>query len=87
MMRTTIDIEDNLLRQAKKIAAQRGVPLAQVVADSLRETFARRQPTAERRKVTLPTVHGTGTLPGVDISNSAELLDYMDQERDAANRR
>jgi len=85
-MRTTIDIDHHLLREAKKLAAQRGVPLAQVVEDSLRETFARRPLPTARRKVKLPTVEGR-ILPGVDLSNSAELLELMDQDRNAADRR
>jgi hypothetical protein len=86
-MRTTVDIDEHLLREAKKIAASRGVTLADVIADSLRQTFARRPSNSEPRTVSFHTVDGSGTYPGVDISNSAELLDLMDQDRNVADRR
>jgi hypothetical protein len=86
-MRTTVDIDEHLLREAKKTAAARGVTLASVIEDSLREAFARRPSASERRPIKFHTVAGTGTFPGVDISNSAELLELMDQDRNAADRR
>jgi hypothetical protein len=85
-MRTTVDIDEYLLREAKKAAAGRGVTLAEVIEDSLREAFARRPSAAERLPIKLHTVKGR-VMPGVDISNSAELLELMDQDRNAADRR
>jgi hypothetical protein len=77
-MRTTIRLDDQLLREAKKRAAERGTTLTAVIEDSLRQALARRVPSRRRRKFRLPTFNGGGTLPGVDLDNSAALLDIME---------
>lgn len=78
-MRTTVNIEDGLLMEAKTRAAATGRTLNQVVEDALRESFARRAAPIERP--TLPVHHGTGLMPGVDLDDSAALLDVMDGPR------
>lgn len=85
-MRTTIRLDDQLLLEAKKSAADTGRTLTALIEDSLRETLARRQRPNRRRKVKLPTFRGTGMRPGVDLDDSALLLDRM-EEWDAAHRR
>lgn len=75
-MRTTIKIEDGLLVEAKTRAAMTGRTLNQVVEDALREAFARRG-TAEARP-SLPVFHGGRLAPGIDLDDSASLLDMMD---------
>lgn len=77
-MRTTLRIDDDLFRQAKQAAAESGRTLTQVVEDSLRETFARRQQKPTRKRIVLKTVGGNGVQPGVDLHNSAALLDLME---------
>jgi Bacterial antitoxin of type II TA system, VapB len=77
-MRTTIRLDDQLLKEAKQAAATSNKTLTQLVEDSLRETLARRKIAARAERVTLPTFRGTGTLPGVDLDNSAALLDLME---------
>jgi hypothetical protein len=75
-MRTTVKIDDRLLVEAKTRAAMTGRTLNQVVEDALREAFARRG--AEASRPALP-VFGDGRLaPGVDLDDSAALLDLMD---------
>lgn len=83
-MRTTIRIEDHLLGQAKKLAAATGRTLTQVIEDALREVLARRRATPRRGAVRLPTVAGQGVQPGVDLDDSAALLDLMDRRHDAS---
>lgn len=77
-MRTTIRIDDELFKEAKRAAVESGRTLTEVVEDSLRETLARRQPSAERKRIVLKTVGGNGVQPGVDLHNSAALLDLME---------
>jgi len=74
-MRTTIRVDDELLREAKKLAAATGRTLAAVIEDALREALSRRP--AERRgePVRLRTSGGRGLLPGVDLNDSASLRD------------
>jgi hypothetical protein len=78
-MRTTVDVSDDLLREAKERAARTGRTLGQVVEDALRVSFSRSQAAAERGPVELPTFHGGGLQPGVDLDDSASLLDLMER--------
>ena len=82
-MRTTIRIDDQLLGEAKQLAARTGRTLTAVVEDALREVL-NRQPRPRRGNIELTTVGGNGPLPGVDLDDSAALLDLMDQA-DAAD--
>jgi hypothetical protein len=79
-MRTTIRLDDDLLKEAKRVAAASGRTLTELVEDSLRETLSRRNAAKTRKRVALPTFRGEGGLqPGVDLDNSAALLDVMDR--------
>ncbi|MGI8974750.1 MAG: type II toxin-antitoxin system VapB family antitoxin [Gaiella sp.] len=81
-MRTTVRLDDSLLVEAKALGARTGRTLTKVIEDALRETLARRSSLEAR--VEIPVYHGTGGLrPGVDLDNSAALLDLM--ERDEAD--
>jgi hypothetical protein len=75
-MRTTIKIDDRLLVEAKTRAANSGRTLNEVVEDALREAFARRE--GGGRRVALPVLKGGRLMPGVDLDDSAALLDLMD---------
>jgi hypothetical protein len=76
-MRTTIDLPDDVLREAKERAARSQRSLSEVVVDALRMTFARTAE-AKRKPVRLKTVGGSGLQPGVDLDDSAALLDLME---------
>jgi hypothetical protein len=77
-MRTTIRLDDHLLAEAKQLAARTGRTLTAVIEDALRQMLARRQQAAARPPVRLPTAPGNGLQPGVDLDDSAALLDLMD---------
>jgi len=52
--------------------------LTSLIQDALRESLARRrQPGGPKRRAEIPLFHGTGLLPGVDLNDSAALLDRM----------
>lgn len=74
-MRTTVSIDDDLLRQAKVRAAEEGRTLSDIVNESLRERFVRRAAVEPWKPVTF---RGNGVRPGVDLTNNAALLDLMD---------
>jgi hypothetical protein len=78
-LRTTINIDDTLLAEAKQVAARTGRSLTDVVEDALRESLHRRHRTA-RRAVELPVFGEEGLQPGVDLDDSAALLDLMDED-------
>ena len=77
-MRTTIRLDERLLREAKKVAAQNGRTLTSVIEEALRENLARQKkgPGARAR---LPRHRGR-LQPGVDLDDSAALLDLMEQD-------
>ena len=81
-MRTTVRLDDDLLLEAKSLAARTGRTLTAVIEDGLREALARHRPRQERPRVSLPTFKGKGLRPGVDLDDTAGLLDIMDGGRD-----
>ena len=83
-MRTTIRFEEQLLVQAKKLAADRGITLTALVEDTLRETLNRRKPTPRRPKVRLTTAGRGGIRQNVDLDDSAGLVEIMER-RDGAD--
>ncbi len=76
-MRTTIRIDEDLLREAKRHAAETGRTFTALVEDSLRECLGRRKPAEPRKPIRFTTVAGP-PLPGVDIDDSRALRDIMD---------
>ncbi len=77
-MRTTVDLPDDLLAQAKKLAAESHRTLSAVIQDALREALAPRRRPAKLRPVKLITFGGAGLHPGVELDDAAALLDLMD---------
>ena len=77
-MRTTIRLQDKLLEQAKRKAAEEGRTLTSLVEEGLMIILAEPEQD-ERQRTVLPVSKASGgILPGVDINNSASLLDVMD---------
>jgi len=82
-MRTTVSIDDDLLRRAKQAAGARGETLGSLVEEALRRLLA--ETTTRRPGVELPLfVGGTGPRPGVDLTSNAALEDLTDEDRRAA---
>lgn len=78
-MRTTIRLPDDLLDAARRHAVDTGRTLTKVIEDALRAALARRESGPGAGAVELPT-YGTGGLrSGVDLDDSAALLDLMDE--------
>jgi hypothetical protein len=81
-MRTTVRLDDDLLRQAKALAARTGRTLSAVIEDGLREALARYRKRQERPPVALPTFKAKGLRPGADLDDTVGLLDILDGGRD-----
>jgi len=77
-MRTTVRLDERLLAQARQYAAASGKTLTAVIEDALREALARRNTKIRREPVCLPACDGGGVLPGVDIDDSASLLELTE---------
>jgi hypothetical protein len=81
-MRTTVRLEEQLLAEAKQLAARTGRTLTAVIEDALRQAIAQaRQARRTSDAVDLPTFRGTGLQPGVDLDDTAALLDLMEETR------
>ena len=76
-MRTTIRLDETLLRRAKSMAAASGRSLNDFIADAVRAAVTPR--TSRSSAPTLPVFKGGHLLPGVDLDDSASLLDLMDR--------
>lgn len=74
-MRTTVDLEDDVLLAAKEIARQRGVTLGQVLSDLARQALTRRVPVASK--------HGLPVFP-VQSDAGVVTLELINRLRDEA---
>lgn len=83
MHRTTIRLDEDLLARAKELAAKTNRSLTKVIEDALRAAVSPDRDRSKRRRVKLPTFCGNGLQPGVNLDNSAALLDIMDGLDDA----
>jgi hypothetical protein len=82
LMRTTVRLDEGLLEQAKAEAARRNKTLTALIEESLRLAVMGSGGPKRRSKITLPVSRQTGgTMPGVDINNSADLLDLLEERR------
>jgi hypothetical protein len=72
-MRTTVNIEDSLLADVKRMAAERRVSLSAVVEDALRSLLAATTPHAPP-PFRLHVVSGALADPDIDLSRTSEIL-------------
>lgn len=78
-MRTTVRLDEALLERAKREAGRRGETLTALIERGLRLVLASPQRRPERLHVEVPVCReGGGTLPGVDLDDSAALLDIAE---------
>jgi hypothetical protein len=82
-MRTTIRLDDHLLAQAKQLAAKTGRTLTAVIEDALRAALSQTQRARRGQpRLELPTFGEGGVRPGIDLDDSAALLQVMDGSGD-----
>jgi hypothetical protein len=74
--KTTLNLDRDLLREAKKRAAEQGTTLTELVEEALRAALAPRRRTSGF-KLRLPTVKGGGP-PLVDVADRDALYDLME---------
>ena len=77
-MRTTIRLDDALLRRAKAAAADSGRSLNDLIEDAIRAALAPK-PAGRVSEAEMPTYRGRGLQPGVDLDDSAGLMDHMER--------
>lgn len=72
-------LDETLLERAKREAERRGETLTALIERGLRLVLASPQRRPERRRVEIPVCReGGGTLKGVDLDDSAALLDIAE---------
>ncbi|MBI5488281.1 MAG: CopG family transcriptional regulator [Deltaproteobacteria bacterium] len=76
-MRTTLDIEDSVLRAAKKRAAEDGISLTRFLEDALRRHLEPPDPLRAPYRFRPLTRRGR-LLPGVDLANRDSLHERME---------
>jgi hypothetical protein len=79
-MRTTLDLEDGLLRRARRKAAEEGRTLTAVIEDALRALLGRPARPHPRFRLRLPTRRGT-RQPDVDVADRDALHERFDGRR------
>ena len=78
-MRTTVRLDEALLQRARNEAAKRNTTLTALIEQGLELVLRRPLKRGSRNAVSLTECRaGGGTLPGVDLNDSAALLDRMD---------
>lgn len=76
--RTTIRLDEKLLREAKHVAADSGRTLTSVIEDALQQTLRKKRPVEATKRTKLPVVKGGGLCPGVNLDSTSDLLDLME---------
>ena len=76
-MRTTIRLNDDLLKRAKKRAADEGRTLTSLVEEGLVLILSKAK-ASRRQRIELPISKATGgVLPGIDLNRTSDLEEVM----------
>ena len=75
-MKTTLNLNDELMQRARRAATARGTTLTVVVEDALRAALAEPVAARQRFELRFPTVKGSGAR--VDPADRAALYDLLD---------
>lgn len=78
-MRTTLNLDPDLMRAAKELAVRSNKTLTEVIEDALRLAMGVRDAQPQTPKPDLVTSPGA-PLPGVDLDDSAALLDLIEDD-------
>jgi hypothetical protein len=77
-MRTTIRMDEDLLAAVKAEAAACGETLTAFIEEAVRRQLDARRSLADSPGPEIPVFAGDGLLPGVDLDDSAALLNLME---------
>lgn len=77
-MKTTVRLDDELHKELKRLAADEGMTMTALLEEVLLELLVRRKQVRYLPRLPLPTFKGRGLQPGVDLDDSAALLDRME---------
>lgn len=78
-MKTTLDLNDNLLAEAKSLAAQQRTTLTRLIEEGLQLRLRKQR--AQAKPLRIPVHRGKGGLtPGLDGLSNKALLDVADRD-------
>jgi hypothetical protein len=75
-VKTTLNLDDDLMRAARDRARRDGVTLTTLISDALRKLLAEPAPAAFQ--LDLPVTHGH-RRPAIDIDSNAAVEEYLDR--------
>lgn len=79
-MKTTIEIPDDLFRQAKAQAALQGIRLRDLVEHGLRLAMEAPQTAANGKRTAFPLIKGSGDAPTLTDEQVAAVLAGIEEE-------
>ena len=86
-MKKTVELEEQLVEEATRVAEAHGSTVTALLEDALREKLddmrvedTRKSAQPYRTRVELPVFHGDGQISGVNLDSWAELVEVMDRE-------
>ena len=79
-MRTTLDLDDELVKEIKRRAADSGRTMTEVIEDTIREGLRPREKSSKPYRLRIPIVKGK-LRPGVDLNDRDSLYDIMEGRR------
>lgn len=80
-MKTTLDINDSLLANAKALAAQQQTSLTRLIEEGLQLRLRTSHPTAKATKRKIPVFKGRGGIvAGLDPCSNKAMLDAADND-------
>jgi hypothetical protein len=81
-MKTTIELDDELYRQAKVLAAQRGISLKELVQTGLKMAMAAEGKQVQRKRVKFPLIGSPDGGHTVTSEEVYETLKELEDEED-----
>ena len=78
-MKTTLNLNDNLLTEAKALAAQERTTLTRLIEEGLRLRLREQRSQTKRLRITVYRGKG-GLLPGLDSLSNKALLHAADRD-------
>lgn len=76
-MRTTLNLDDELMKQVKRKAAEAGRTMTEVIEASLRESLHQTRKRGSDYRLNMVTVKGV-KRPGVDLTDRDSLFEAME---------
>jgi hypothetical protein len=84
-MRTTLNLDDGLVREAKARAVAEGGTLTSVIEAALRAAFRAGDDRPPRRRIELPLIDGR-LQPGIDLDDHEAMKDVLVADEEALYR-